>query len=224
MRIVPGQTIAGVDLVQVRDALRRVKQRRFTVASLADRLGVDDDGRRLVDALAEQGYLEREQPHDGEDGWWRLTVQGNALTNATAAKPVKRATAQRALDGLLERAQQVNDDASFAYQVDEVVVFGSFLDPDAEVVGDVDVAIGLSPRYEGAELEQRSHERIQTALDAGRRFSSFFEELSWPQVEVLQLLKGRSRVLSITTIDDSILDVAEHRAVFLRDGAQSRRP
>lgn len=76
------------------------------------------------------------------------------MTNATAARPVKRTTAARALAGLLERAEQVNADDVLAYQVDEIVVFGSYLDPAAEVVGDVDVAIGLSPRYEGVFLRE----------------------------------------------------------------------
>lgn len=225
MRILPGQTIADIDIVQVRDALRQVKDRSFLCNFLAERLDLAEGaGARLHEALVDLGYLERDPRGPAEDVWWQLTVKGNALTNATAAKPVKRATAERALDGLLERAREVNDDAAFVFQVDEIVVFGSFLDPEMETVGDVDVAIGLSPRYEGAELNQRSTERIRAAVDSGRRFASFMDEVSWPQVEVLRRLKGSSRVLSMTTTDDAILDDTEYRRVSTRDGARPRRP
>lgn len=224
MRILPGQTIAGLDIVQVRDALRRVKDRPFARDSLAQLLGLADDvGTRLHEALVDQGYVERDPMAASDDDWWRLTVKGNALTNASAAKPVKRSTADRALQGLLERAREVNDDDGLVYQVDEIVVFGSYLDPEAEVVADVDIAIGLSPRYQGDELEKRSKERINQAIQSGRRFSNFVEEVGWPQIEVLRHLKSGSRVLSLTTTADQILDVAEYRTVFLRDGATARR-
>ena len=224
MRIVKGQTIAGVDVTQVRDALRSVKGRSFEPDWVGERLGLAADASRtLFDALAADGLIERDPDFDDEDRW-RLTVQGNALTNATAARPVKRTTAARALDGLLERAEQINADDELAYQVDEIVVFGSYLDPDAEVVGDVDVAIGLSPRYEGDELQRRSDARIDAAARSGRRFPNFVEQLAWPQLELLHLLKGGSRVLSLTTIDDRILDTAVYEGVFLREGAAARRP
>ena len=225
MRIVPGQSIAGVDLVGVRDALRRLKDRTFPASSVTDRFDLDPDAaERLIEALVEQGFLEPDPDRNQDQDRWRLTVQGNALTNATAARPVKRTTAARALAGLLERAEQINADDELAYQVDEIVVFGSYLDPDAEVVGDVDVAIGLSPRYEGDELQRRSDARIDAAARSGRRFPNFVEQIAWPQLELLHLLKGGSRVLSLTTIDDRILDTAGYEGVFLREGASARWP
>jgi len=43
LRIVPGQSIAGVDLVGVRDALRRLKDHTFPAASVTDRFDLDPD-------------------------------------------------------------------------------------------------------------------------------------------------------------------------------------
>ena len=124
------------------------------------------------------------------------------------------------MDGLLDRARQVNADERYAFWVNEVVLFGSFLTSDAAMVGDVDVAIRLSWRTdEGSARLQLQRERVGAAMAEGRSFKTHFDELVWPELEVRHFLKNRSRVLSITSTDDKILDHAPHKVVYRRPGA-----
>jgi hypothetical protein len=52
---------------------------------------------------------------------------------------------------------------------------------------------------------KRLAEKVQKAKEAGRRFSSYSDELSWPEVELLRALKGRSTAISLHSTDDEIL-------------------
>lgn len=221
MRICPDDTIGGVSLVAVRDTLRPVAGRQFTAGRFEDRLGLDPDAAAaLCQTLADAGYLEPADDLDDDGPWWQLTLAGGALTNATAARPVRRATAQKAFDGLLERAEQVNADPDLAYRVDRLILFGSFLDPDADPVGDVDVAVELTPRAtDPDEHLERMRARAAEAAADGRTFATFTAELTWGYTEVMRRLKGRSRVLSLTDADDGILDHADHQVVYRRDPA-----
>src|SRR5664280_415696 len=56
-----------------------------------------------------------------------------------------RATAQRALDGFLARVEEINANPMAGWGVRKVVLFGSFLDPSIERVGDVDLAVEMVP-------------------------------------------------------------------------------
>lgn len=220
MRIARDQTLAGVPLIAVRDALRHLKDRVFVVESLAHRLQLAPaEAVKILKVLQREGFIE---PADDQSDVerWRLTLLGNFLTNASAARPVKRSTAQRALDGLLDRARRVNADERYAFWVDEVVLFGSFLTSDAATVGDVDVAIGLSWRTDDGDARQQlQRERVDAAMAEGRSFNTQFDELAWPELEVRRFLKNRSRVLSITSTSDMILDQAPHKLVYRRPGA-----
>ena len=48
---------------------------------------------------------------------------------------------------------------------------------------------------------------------AGRTFSSLLDRLGWAEIEVRRFLKGRSNVLSFTTIDDQVLELADRTEV-----------
>ena len=50
----------------------------------------------------------------------------------------------------------------------------------------------------------------------GRRFSSFIDELGWPETEVKLFLKARSPVLALGSTRDKILDQVPSRVVFQR--------
>jgi hypothetical protein len=63
-------------------------------------------------------------------GRWEITQAGQSLSSATAAKPITRATAERALSDFLARVELVNREARFLGRVNRVVLFGSLLRKD----------------------------------------------------------------------------------------------
>src|SRR5439155_26257841 len=142
--------------VELRDQFRRFRLSTFSPAALADGLVPRSYMRvTLVLELLQQGYLERcDEPqggvfHHGDDdrafdaelglappGEVRLALStlGLALANASASKPVKRVTAERALAQLLERVADVHADQCLAFDVGTLVLFGSYLETDRQEV------------------------------------------------------------------------------------------
>jgi hypothetical protein len=93
---------------------------------------------------------------DGDERY-ELATDGHALAGATARQPVTRATAQRALDGFgfLARVEEINANPLAEWGARKVVHFGSFLDPNIERVGDVDLQPPKEIRLHG--LPRRTH-------------------------------------------------------------------
>src|SRR5207245_320136 len=77
---------------------------------------------------------------------WNLTQAGITLSAATAAAPVTRATAERALAQFLDRVRRVDQDPYFLAKVTRLVLFGSMLRPEVQRLSDVDLAVELSPK------------------------------------------------------------------------------
>ena len=66
---------------------------------------------------------------------------------------VSRAVADKALAEFMSGVRQVNAaESPFAFRVNTVVLFGSFLGP-AEELGDVDLAIELKPRLQNQQQQ-----------------------------------------------------------------------
>jgi hypothetical protein len=124
-------------------------------------------------------------------------MQGNAIANAKAGKPITRRTADRLVEEFLVRVNEINACDDYVFRVTQVVIFGSYLS-DSPTLGDVDLSIILSHRYDDPEEHKRHCEaRTQHALEEGRNFPTFLQELAWPEEEIWRILKGRSRGLSL---------------------------
>src|SRR4051794_32850685 len=217
MHIDAQAVFAGQPILQIRKLLRRARARsRFTQRLIADVLGVDGATAAVVlRSLFENGYIERPKGAT-TDGEWRTTVKGNALAQASAGLPVTRATAGRAIDGLLQRVRQINAAEEFAYVVEQVILFGSYLG-DAPTVNDVDVALQLRRRSDDdARYLRQSSERIAYALDQGRVFRNITERVMWPRLEICLLLKSGSRVIKLhdAELEASLLRQGPTRVVY----------
>lgn len=121
----------------------------------------------------------------------------------------------------------MNADAELAFMVNTVVLFGSFLDPAATTLGDVDVAVELidRPLPAGVSRQDRRDARVCAAVAAGHRLRSFFDELAWPQDEVFRRLENRSRTLSLADMAghrEFLWDIP-HRVIFDLGGPADRR-
>jgi DNA-binding IclR family transcriptional regulator len=199
MRIDPKANIAGLPILRVRDALKKLAGREWSAERLQEALGADpSEIVGLLEALRSEGFVE---PSPGPDHW-RTTSRGHAFALATA-RPVSRAAAQRHLDAFLARLLAVRDDARWLYRARRVYLFGSFLDPVIDVVGDVDLAIELIRKETDEEVHrQRERAYIQRQWDEGRIFRSFRQETMCPSEDVTRYLKHRSWILSLHPLAD----------------------
>ena len=107
MRIDPNGTIGGSPALAVRKTLRYLRGwDQWKVADLEAAAALaPGTGDALVKALRTEGLIEA-----SGKGAWAVTQAGRTFSAATAAKPVTRATAEKALAEFLDRVKQVNED------------------------------------------------------------------------------------------------------------------
>jgi predicted nucleotidyltransferase len=195
MRIDPKGMIGGCPALVVRKTLRSLRMwHQWGVADLEAAASLaPGTGRALLKALQTEGLIEA-----SETRAWTITQAGRTFSSATAAKPVTRATAEKALARFLERVTQVNQNPYFLAKVTRVVLFGSMLKPEVARLSDVDLAIGLATKEVDFELAREQNlQRAEELANNGRRFQSFLEwEACW-YFEAFRYLKGGSRVIAL---------------------------
>ena len=209
MQITRTGVIATLPALQAREVLREMGFGHFTQSELATLIrkvcGASVDPERAAQTLIAEGFV-----HDQGFGL-AIAPLGSSLHSAMASKPVKRTTAESALAGFLERIQQANNNPDFTYSVNKAIVFGSYLS-SKDRLGDVDVAVELVGKI--MEQESQSEANLKRARASGRRFSSTLDMLLWANHEVKLFLKGRSRVLQLTEINNPAVTSGPHEVIF----------
>ena len=219
MRIDSKEQIAAVEILKVRDLLRRVNNTdEWEADFVVDRLKISPKkANKLINELNRRGYIEPIRIYRQKQ-FYRKTLKGSTLGLASAAKPVTRKTANRIFSEFMDRVRQVNSDSSYLVKVQKVLVFGSYL-TDAIRINDIDVAVELTwkenhPKVLNKDKAQLALNLSNIAEKKGKKFSSFIDRLEWPEHEVRLFLKSRSRTLSIHSIHDEILNRVEYRVFF----------
>lgn len=198
MRLRRGDQIAGIPATDARALIRR-----FGDPQPESRIGSwIDTGIRTSTEIArtfqEAGYLRVSVVHDGQT-YWETTIRGNALAQASFGRPITRATADRHLAGVIDRAKRFNADESHLVDITELIVFGSYLDPEVQHLGDLDLGVCFHSRIPDTTGPAGRSEILRYTEASGRHFSSLFAALSWPEREALLILRNRSAVINITT-------------------------
>ena len=217
MRIDPKATLAGVPLISIRDFLRRHSLRLWTVADAARDLHLSENhASAVIDALVRDGYVEKDADARSIQHW-KSTSLGAKLAAAHATRPISRRTADQKLAELITRARHVNQTDSFAFRVRRITVIGSYLS-NAPTVSDIDIIVSLMPRLsDRTSQELLEQERRRQAVESGRRFGNFTQQLGWPEDEVKLFLKSRSRTLQFVSEGASFLADCPKRVVFESD-------
>jgi predicted nucleotidyltransferase len=226
MRISSADTIAGQPAIAIRELFKKaIKYGGGTLSDIASQLQVDQKTAcEIFYTLCTEGYiepLEITNNADDNDTYWQTTLKGNSLAIATARKPITRQTAERLLNEFLQRVKEINDCADYAYYVKKVVIFGSYLS-DSPNLGDIDLAIWVEHRYNDIQERSRNfQQRIELALQNGRRFKTFWAEWCWPYTEVIRFLRNRSPSISIHNLkDEGILSTSIPSKILFDADAQ----
>jgi predicted nucleotidyltransferase len=200
VRVSKNDSICGLAAATARQLMRAYYDER-PVQVACGILGVGEDAaRKHMRAFEAAGYVERtELARAAGDDWWATTVKGNALANASFGKPISRATAARLLGQVIERARSYNADPARLLTITEIVVFGSYLDPATDPLGDLDLAVSTVRR--DTDGERYVDRVLEYARASGRSFGAFHDQLFWPARELRMILKNRSLAISITDED-----------------------
>lgn len=228
MRIRSTDVLFGLPALELRRLLQRLgRWQEFEMESVRDVLPMSRRAaQRLIVELATNGYIEPGEKHRSAPQGWKLTIRGRAFSIASAARPIRRATAERLLAAFLDRIDAVNADTGLQYRVAEAVVFGSYLG-DEPTLGDVDVGVRLASRLPpGADVRAHRQKRVALAKLNGRTFYGWSDEFLWPYREVMLKLKSRSRGLSLHDMEDDALferDSLTMRVIYA-DGRRVESP
>ena len=205
MRIQTDQKIVGYPALLVRQLMRETVGRSITPRYVQEILKCSDSSaRQVMSKLQVEGFAESVQGH------LEPSRMGSALAMAKASPPLRRATAERLILEVIDRARVINGDEKWTYRVGRLAVFGSCV-RGVERPNDVDIACELLPRFKGEEQELKEQIRRQARDEA---FRNVVQWASWPRLEVLRFLKGRARGLSIHELDEWVSNLEDHRIIF----------
>lgn len=215
MRVESTTEVAGLPVLQVRRFLRETmhdygwgKHTLKAVLKLSDRRSA-----AVLRGLSEGGYIEVSPSFRGA---WRNTTKGNALACASAARSLRRQTADQKLGEFLDRVHFVNSPAcDFLFWVEEVALFGSML-KQQQTVNDIDVSVRMERKLDGEAFSNAANFRSRMARQQGRTFRNIVDEVYWPEHEVRLFLKNRSRAISLVEWDAKWLAATPHKIIFRR--------
>jgi predicted nucleotidyltransferase len=200
VRIEKNDTICGLSAPAIREVMRLFGSP--TPQNVLRKWVASDEVEELAGLLEREGWFERRHVGGDSETWWETTIRGNALAQARFGRPITRTTAERHLHSVIERAREYNDDDRHIYEITEIVVFGSYLDPAASSLGDLDLAITTRERVGTDDPSSSISDRALAYAEAsGRDFKSFFQKLGWAENEVIFYLRNRAPVVSITRND-----------------------
>ena len=202
VRISADQTIAGFPAVDIRRMMRETVGRSITSRMIMETLRCPEAvAVRVLNDLHAEGFVQF------ISGRWEPSMQGSALAMAAVSSPLRRPTAKRLINQLVERVKAINEGDTWAYRIERLVVFGSYV-RGAERPNDVDIGCELLPRWVGKRQQDAEQRRQQARKE---RFRNLSEWAAWPKLEVLKFLKARG--LSIQELDDWILE-SDHEILF----------
>jgi hypothetical protein len=201
MRISSDQEFAGYPALEVRRFFRKQIYSKFVAAAAEHTLWIDaTEAAELFSELSSLAFIRRVGDCDG-DPLFELTASGHELARASAAKPLHRKTAERALAQFIERVHQVNSTPEYVYRINTAILFGSMLSA-TQCVGDVDVAVELQPKVsDEAAYQEWCMARRRIAEANGRSFGGVVPWAVWPKQEILLQLKARSRSVHLHEMD-----------------------
>lgn len=224
MRINPKDTLFDQPILKIRAVVRDAMMERLKSISkdyIYERVAMllkqpKPIARKIIKQLVKEGYLVLQKVNYINVFQYELTEteKGRRFGVATANPAISRQKAEQLLNDLIERAKHVNDTKKLVYFVESIKVFGSFLS-QKEILGDLDVAVKLTRKCEADKFMKVSQQRIQLAINKGRRFSNYIEEIFWPHREVMLLLKARQKGLSLHDEEsDEVINKTKSKIVY----------
>lgn len=130
------------------------------------------------------------------------------MTDIPDIRRIYRTTAEELLAGVVKRAQEINADPKYAWGIRQIWVFGSYLRPEVERLGDLDIAFELSQRENFDEL-WKARKSARTT-----RPRNLADEVGWPQKEIVRHLKNGKRSISLHRVDEVLLLGCPYRVVY----------
>lgn len=215
MMIQSSQTFGGVPALRIRQLLksslvsRESKQlgvKVLNAAFLISRGLSAEVSLAILEDLLKAKYIlviDRENRFglDPIQRHYMINTLGHSFLQGTAARRIRRATADRLLKEFMGRVREINHSARFLEKVTTVIVFGSYL-RDTETLGDLDLAVDGHPKildpkkYLGACMKHFE--------ESGKPPGKISNLLDRPEKQAKLYLKNHQRSLRLQVLNDFI--------------------
>ena len=215
MNIDSKSTVCGLPALELRKLLLSIKSSSFDLKVIRNKLKFNSKKAQvIIDNLLVSGYIEKDMERKAKIQRYIITLKGSAFALASAAKPYKRVTVDKAYKALMERVEEINSSDQFLHEVTKVTIFGSYLS-NSEYLGDLDVVIEIAKKisdFEEFMLKQAA--LVQDAINSGEKIQDDIYELHFSELKTRKYLKNRSPILSIHSVYDGILKIADHKTIY----------
>lgn len=119
----------------------------------------------------------------------KLKLEKPHKTNTTYS----RETAKRALENVVQRIKEVNENKEFIYKITKAVLFGSYINSTKDKVGDLDIAVYV-------DLKDKSIPEVEQNIARARNsynYIPFILKFIYGKEEVFKYIKKKKRVLEL---------------------------
>lgn len=119
----------------------------------------------------------------------KLALEKPHKTNTTYS----RETAKRALENVVQRIKEVNENKEFIYKITKAVLFGSYINSTKDKVGDLDIAVYV-------DLKDKSIPEVEQNIARARNsynYIPFILKFIYGKEEVFKYIKNKKRVLEL---------------------------
>ena len=128
-----------------------------------------------------------------------------------ARKPLTITRARGLAEGVVAKAQTVNQSGSHFHLVTRIALFGSMLTTCEGSVGDVDLGLELRARLDGDDG------RKLFAAEMGTAPASFHHTYLWPEERLWRHLRARRPEISLHTMQEVVEHGYPHRVIYQFD-------
>lgn len=212
MKIDKKTLICGIPIIKIREFMRRFRTpESFSLQTITEYFELTKpSGTSLLNELLDLGYAEYVTTDKYE-----VTVKGNALAQLKFVKRINKVKADKIFNEFMKRVSEINEDESFIYRVSKLCLFGSYLNPEADDYGDIDIAYELEHKISDDHSFSEAKQRIiDNAKAYGKVFSSIVEEVCYPSNLVLRYLKNRSPYISLHRMEDIKTLSAPYKQIY----------
>lgn len=146
----------------------------FSLQTITEYSGLTKpSGTSLLNELLNSGYAECVNTDK-----YKVTIKGNALAQVKFVKRMDKAKADKVFNEFMKHVSEINEDESSIYRVSKLCLFGSYLNPEAEDYGDIDIAYELEHKIsDDKRFSEASQRIIANAKADGKVFSSILDEI-----------------------------------------------
>lgn len=200
MRLSKDTLVCGVDPQIARRVAKYCNTGNTTAETLTHRMKVPlSEARNTLASLTDGGFLTAHTRTLGDGRTlttYATTTSGGALAQASFSNPLTRTKADELLKALCERAHDFNQLPDKPLFIDQLTVFGSYLDNQATSLGDLDIHATFS--YRAPEYSEPSW-LLDYADESARTFNTIIDALGWAEREATLYLRNRNSYINITT-------------------------